>query len=357
MADSAGDKTEAPTSRRRQEARDQGQIARSQDLTAAALLLGILMLLKTFGPGVVESMHATMLQMLSGTDDAVRAKSPTEVMLTVFGRNAISLVPVLFGAMLIAIFSNIAQVGFILSSKRIKPDLSLLSPMKGLKKLFSKGNGWVTMLMNILKMVMIAFVGYSAVNGRIGEIVGSQELEHTQVWALGVQIVYDITLRIAILLLVLAVLDYAYQKHKIESSLKMSKQEVKDEMKKMEGDPHIKQRRRQLQMQRAMQRLKVDVPKADVIIVNPTHFSVALHYDSATMTSPKVIAKGQDFLALRIREIAIASGVPILERPPLARALYRTVEVGHEVPEEFYSAIAEILAYVYELSGKLKKAS
>jgi flagellar biosynthetic protein FlhB len=158
-----------------------------------------------------------------------------------------------------------------------------------------------------------------------------------------------------LLLFVLAILDYIYQRYRIEKSLKMSKQEVKDEMRRMEGDPKIKQRRRQIALQRVMQRIKKDVPTADVVVTNPTHFAVALQYDSKTMHAPKVVAKGQDLIAMRIREIAVASGVPILERKPLARALYKMCNVGQEIPEEFYSTVAEILAYVYELSGKMKE--
>jgi flagellar biosynthetic protein FlhB len=162
-------------------------------------------------------------------------------------------------------------------------------------------------------------------------------------------------MRIATVLLVLAILDYLYQRFRIEKELKMTKEEVKEEMKRMEGDPKIKSRRRQIAQQAAMQRLKKDVPTADVVVTNPTHFAVALKYDPTGMAAPRVIAKGQDFLALKIREIAAEAGIPILERPPLARTLYRTVEVGQEIPEQLYAAVAEILAYVYELTGKSRR--
>ena len=153
----------------------------------------------------------------------------------------------------------------------------------------------------------------------------------------------------------LAILDYAWQKWRLERELKMTKQEVKEEMRRMEGDPKIKQRRRQIALQMAQKRLAKDVPTADVIITNPTEFAIALKYDADAMHAPKVVAKGQDLIAKRIREIAIEHGIPIVERKPLARALYKLVEVGQEIPEQFYSAVAEILAYVYELSGKLRQ--
>ena len=156
-------------------------------------------------------------------------------------------------------------------------------------------------------------------------------------------------------MLILAIIDYAYQRDQLEQSLKMTKQEVKDELRRMDGDPKIKQRRRQIALQIHRRRLKKTVPTADVVVTNPTEFAVALKYDAATMNAPRVIAKGRGVIAAHIRALAIDAGVPILERPPLARALYRLVEVGQEVPEQFYNAIAEILAYVYELSRKMKR--
>ena len=186
----------------------------------------------------------------------------------------------------------------------------------------------------------------------MSQIIGSEQLGFVQIAGFATQVVFNIILRVGVLLFILAIVDYVYQRHTIEQSLKMSKQEVKDEMKNMDGDPHIKARRRQIAMQRHRERLKQDVPKADVIVTNPTEFAVALKYDPETMAAPKVVAKGQGYLAARIREIAIANGIPILERKPLARALYKLCNVGQEVPEQFYSAIAEILAYVYELTGR-----
>jgi flagellar biosynthesis protein FlhB len=277
-----------------------------------------------------------------------------EMLMTLAVRLVLALCPFLLGMMLVAIVINLVQVGFFVNMEKLQPKLEQLNPLKGLKKIFGAGQGVVTMLMNLLKVSLIGIVVYSAVHDRMGQIAGSQLLTHEQIFALGAKILYDIALRVAVLLLVLAILDYAYQRYKIEKQLKMTKQEVKEEMKKMEGDPHIKARRRQIAQQRATQRLKQDVPTADVIVTNPTHYSIAIKYE-AGMTAPKVVAKGVDFLALRIREIAGESGIPILERPPLARALYKHVEVGQEIPEQFYSAVAEILAYVYELNGKAKR--
>lgn len=357
MADDFGDKTEAPTPRRRQEARENGQIARSQDLTAAALLLAAMLLLNFFGSGIMQALRDVMELMLG--HDAMsdfRTPSLAEAMIQLMVRVAMALAPILGGFMLIAIAMNLMQVGFFLSSKRIQPKLEMLNPTRGLKKIFGGGQGAVTLLMNLAKLILIGIVAYSAIHGRIGLIVGATQLTTEQIFGLGAQLVYDIGLRIAILLLVLALIDYIYQRYKTEKQLKMTKQQVKDEMKRMDGDPQIKQRRRQIQMQQATQRIRQDVPNADFVVTNPTHFAVAIKYDPDTMNAPRVVAKGADFLAFRIREVAGEHGIPILERPPLARAIYKDVEVGQEIPEKFYAAIAEILAYVYELNGKSKRA-
>jgi flagellar biosynthetic protein FlhB len=266
----------------------------------------------------------------------------------------LALAPLLLVALIIAIAANILQVGLFFSTKRLQPNLAALNPFKGLGKLLGGGQGFGHLALNVVKIALLGFVAWSAIHSRAGEIVNSQQLTFMQSFGLGATVVYSVAMRVGILLLVLAIVDYAYQRWRVERKLKMTKQEVKDEMRRMEGDPQIKQRRRQIALQRVYQKIKKDVPTADVVVTNPTHFAIALKYDSTEMHAPRVVAKGADLLALRIREIAAANGVPIVERPPLARALYKLVEVGQEIPEQFYSAVAEILAYVYELSGKAK---
>lgn len=355
MAESDQDKTEAPTPRKRQEAREQGNVARSQDLSAAALLLGAVILLSKFGDDILKTMKNIVETLLSEESLADhRIPDLTALFGDLAWRTFGALWPLMLGIVIIGIAVNILQVGLFFSTKKITPNFAALNPTRGLSRMFSGGKGFVTLAMNVTKLIMIVAVAYSAIHDRIGTILNAQVLETSQIFLLGGQTMYDIALRIAVLLLVLAILDYAYQRFRIEKELKMTKQEVKDEMRRMEGDPHIKQRRRQLQMQRAVQRIRQDVPTADVVVTNPTHFAVALKYEK-DMRAPKVVAKGADFLAFRIREVAGEHGIPILERPPLARALYRDVEVGQEIPEEFYATVAEILAYVYELTGKVRR--
>jgi flagellar biosynthetic protein FlhB len=177
-------------------------------------------------------------------------------------------------------------------------------------------------------------------------------LDHLAIVGLAGHLAFRLGIVLGVVLLILALFDYAYQRYRHERDLRMTKEEVKDEMRSMEGDPVVKRRRREAQMQLATQRMRQAVPQADVVVTNPTHVAVAIRYDPETMAAPKVTAKGADHLALRIRQIAAAAGVPILERPPLARMLYQDVDVGREIPERFYQAVAEILAYVYELTGR-----
>ena len=353
MADNDGDKTEAPTPRRRQEARDNGQIAKSTDLTAALLLVGITILLGQTGGGIW-----TVLQgLLAGTlDGRIRITGETDVapvLSTVFMQVGQAMFPLFAGVMILAMLANLVQTGWHPSLKKIQPKFPF-NPINGVKKLFGGGRGPVQFGMNLAKMLLVSFVAYSAIHGKIYDILAVTTMPPLEIFSLAAALVYSITLRIGMVLLILAILDFSYQKWKLEQDLKMTKQEIKDEMKRMDGDPKIKARRRQIQMQQAMKRLKTAVPTADVIVTNPTHFAIALKYEK-DMPAPKVVAKGADFLALKIREIAAEHGIPIIERPPLARALYKLCEIGQEIPEQFYSAVAEILAYVYELTGKSKR--
>jgi flagellar biosynthetic protein FlhB len=354
--DDFGDKTEAPTPRRRAEAREQGNIARSPDLAAAVLLLAVIILLNWYGPNLMGALKTFMADMLGS--DSIRDLSTADTstqLLFALRIVAVALAPIFAGIVLIAVLVNMAQVGFFFSTKRITPDLAALNPTKGLSRLFNGRDNLVHLGMSLLKMFLVGIFAYSAVHGKLPLILSTQQLDFVQIFSLGASLVYAIGIRIGAILLVLAIIDYAYQRWRNEQQLKMSKQEIKEEMKRMEGDPKIKNRRRQIAMQRLMQAIKKNVPSADVIVTNPTEYAVALKYDAGTMHAPKVVAKGADHMAMRIRQIAIESGIPILERPPLARALYRLVDIGQEIPEQFYSAVAEILAYVYELSGKLKR--
>lgn len=355
MADDNGDKTEAPTPRRRQEAREQGQVAKSNDLVSACSLLLAVILLGWFGPALKDSFQTVVLESMSAQNlGDMHAGNVGTTTLRLVLVASLAATPILIGMMVAAVLGNVLQVGLMISPERLTPKIESLNPMKGFSKIFG---GWPTFAqlgMNLLKLAIVSMVGYSAVHGKIGLIVGAQQLEYKQIFSLASGVVYAIALRVAVVLVVLAIIDYAWRKFKHERDLRMTKQEVKEEMKRMDGDPMIKQRRRQIAMKMARDRQKAAVPKADVVVTNPTEFAVALKYDPEKGNAPRVVAKGKGLIAAEIRRIAIENGVPILERPPLARALFRLCEVGQEIPEEFFTTVAEILAYVYELTGKLR---
>jgi len=354
MADDTGDKTEAPTPRRRQKAEEQGQIARSQDLVGAASIVGAMVLLNHTGTGILGAIRTFLVEIIESLPN-LAVVAPAELLgrgIAITGR---ALVPLLAGLVVIAIVGNVAQVGLRLNPQRIQPNLKALNPFKGFGRLFSAGQNPMKFVMNMAKLAVIAAVAWTAVMDRIAEILLSPWKSQEEIFHLGIRVLYAIAMKIGVALLVLAILDFAWQKWKHFRDLRMTKQEVKDEMRSMDGDPKIKARRRQIAMQLAGKRLKKEVPTADVVVTNPTEYAVALKYDAQTMNAPRVIAKGQGPLAARIRALAIEAGVPILERKPLARALYKLCAVGQEVPEQFYATVAEILAYVYELTGKAKK--
>ncbi|MEE8386182.1 MAG: EscU/YscU/HrcU family type III secretion system export apparatus switch protein, partial [Dehalococcoidia bacterium] len=221
----------------------------------------------------------------------------------------------------------------------------------GIKRIFSVKT-MVQMAMNLLKLIVVTFVAYLAISSRLDDIMLSMGIGGWRQVVLLSKVLYEVGIQLAAVLLILALLDFAWQRYKFNKDLKMSKQEVKEELRRMEGDPLILQRRRRMQFAAAMQRVKSAVPTADVVVTNPTEYAIAIKYDAEDMHAPKVVAKGQNLLARKIREIALRHRIPIVERPPLAQALFKMVDVGQEIPEQFYKAIAEILAYVYELSGR-----
>lgn len=348
--DNDQDKTEDPTPRRRQEAREEGNVPRSQDLASAALITGLLITLLMFGGRLLWSLRGIANQML-GAEELGRHNTgdlwPT--LAGVVQGLAGGIAPIFVAVVLLAVLANVLQTGLVFSPKKLQPKGESLNPLKGFKRIFASAKTWVGLLMNLGKMGLAGAVAWFAIESELPKIVALQGLEFLPAVQAGASVVFSVGIKVALVLLVLAILDFAYQKYSHEQQLKMTRQQIKDEMKRMEGDPQIKQRRRQIAIQRAMQRINSEVPAADVVVTNPTHFSVAIKYDDGAMRAPRVVAKGADLLAFRIRELAAASGVPIVERAPLARALYRTVEVGQEIPEDFYNAVAELLAYVYQL--------
>jgi flagellar biosynthetic protein FlhB len=352
MADeSSGDKTEAATPRRRQEAHDSGQFGKSRDLNQAALLLAALFTLSMTAHTIMDSFRKLFLGLLGNEywgssqellDNSLRISLPHMFRI---------LAPVMIVVFIVAILINGLQIGFNVHWNKIMPNLAALNPLRGAGRLFA-GQNWMQVLMNALKVAVLAAIAWADIRSEMPVILSLVAMDFPSNFFTGAGIIYDIAWRMAMALLIIAAADWTYQKWKFERDIRMSKQDIKDETKSMDGDPQVKGRRRQLARKMIIQRIHRDVPKADVVVTNPTELAIALKYDPESMTAPRVVAKGSGFLAARIRQIAIQNGVPILERKPLAQALYKTVDVGSEVPPEFYKTIAEILAYVYELSGK-----
>ncbi len=347
--DDAGEKTEQPTPRRRQEAREEGQVARSMDLTAAIALLGALVTLRLLGPYMLEA----MLGLTRALGDTPQVSSIDLLRWIKRAAYAAAQMTLPFMALLVVITvaATAAQSGLLLTWKKLALKPERINPVSGFKRLFS-GDALSRLAVGLLKIGAVAGVAYLTIAGGITEVLSTGVLDAGGVFTKSSEMLFDLALKLGLVLLALGVLDYAIQRWKLEKQLRMSKQEIRDEMKKMEGDPLLKQRRRQMQQRIAQQRINAEVPRADVVVTNPTHFAVALRYDESAMTAPKVTAKGKDFLAQRIRELAQLHGVPVVQRPPLARALYSGVEVGQEVPPQFYKAVAELLAYAYQVTGR-----
>jgi len=350
MAMHAEDRTEAPTPRRRSEARGQGRVARSHDLTAAVTLVVAFVGLFLWGPGLWRSLLGVIIAALSSTAAADTADLTS--LASAIGWTLLkSLGPFLVLVFLAGLAVLYAQVGWLFTWTPITPSLDKINPITGLMRLFSI-RSLVSAMINFAKVLMVGAVAYFIIQAAAGAILHSFSLDFVGVIGIGWKLWFETGVKLAGVLLILALVDYFWQRFRHERDLRMTKEEVKDELRSMEGDPKVKGRRRQLQLQMAMQRLRKDVPKADVIVTNPTHIAVAIAYNADAMMAPKVVAKGADYAALRIRQLAEEFGIPIVERKPLARALYESVEVGQYIPERFYRAVAEILAYIYELTGR-----
>jgi flagellar biosynthesis protein FlhB len=348
LADDAGDKTEPPTPRRRNEARSQGQVARSQDLNAAVMLFAALIGFLMFGQTIWRTLLVVMHGGLSGDPDSDSALIFASQSLKDIGK---AIAPFMLLTTVFGVLTVFAQTGWLFTFAPLKPKLDKLNPINGFKKFFSP-HVLVQLVQNVAKLVLVLWVAWLAVRSMLQETMFAHTLDFMLVFPMASDLVLTLGLYLTLILFLLAIVDFTYQKYRHEKQLKMTKQEVKEEMKRMDGDPVMKRRRREVQMKLAAERAHQTVPTADVVVTNPTHYSVAIRYESGEMNAPKVVAKGVDFLAMRIREIAAESGVPIVEKPQLARMLYAEVEAGREIPEKFYRSVAEVLAYVYEMSGR-----
>ncbi len=350
--DDAAEKSHDPTPHRREQAREQGQIARSQDLGNAALLFFSLIVFYAMSGSVAEWFAGHTMQQLGGP---AWLEADARFASSLWNSLWYSLGPVLLPVLLLMAFAaaltQFMQVGWLFLPDKLAPDISRIDPLKGFGRIFSL-QGVMRLAFGFLKIGIILIVAYNAVMPERNKVLSLDQLETGPIAMYLFELIFWVSLKIAIALLILAVLDYGFQWWKQEQELKMSQQEMKEEMKQMQGDPMIAARRKQVQRELVMHRLKSDVPKADVVITNPTELAIAVQYDPLTMAAPVVVAKGAGALAQRIRLLALEKGIPIVERKPLAQALYKEVDVGRPIPSQQYAAVAEVLAYVYQLKGK-----
>ena len=343
------EKTEQATPKKREEARKKGQVAKSRDATSVAVLLACLIFFWFGSSAMVEKMMALARWLLTQSAQFnVNCNNIQVLSIGLIYKTFAILSPLFLAAFSMALLANYLQVGFVLSSESVQPKLSKIDPIKGFQKLFSI-RSLVELAKNIFKISIVGFVAYVIVRREIENFI---PLMDQSVWVILVYIAnvaFKIILVVCLALIILAALDYIYQRWEFEKDLKMTKQEVKDESRQMEGDPLVKARIKRLQRDMARKRMMASVPEADVVITNPTHLAVALRYDQAGMFAPKVVAKGAGFIAENIKDIARKNNVPIVNNKPLARVLYKNVDVDEMIPANLYKAVAEVLAFVYRM--------
>lgn len=347
----AEEKTEKATPKKRRDERKKGNVFMSKDIVLIAGMLGSFLLMRMFFSSIAENARDYMVKMFSVgpvlEPDQMGQNMAVEFTLT-FLKCAL---PMLLVAIIIPVIATGTQTRFLFATKKLAFKLSNLSPLKGIKKIFSLKN-ILEVLKSLLKIIILVYILYNILMTDFIEIRKTMDMDLSVSCVYMLNMIYNMVMRIVMVFFVIACLDFMYQKWDFERNMKMTKQEVKEEFKQMEGDPQIKGKIRSIQRQRALSRMMQAVPQADVIIKNPTHFAVALKYDIDKDAAPVVVAKGQDELAKRIIMIGEANGVTVIENKPLARALYASCELNGQIPEEYYGAVAEILVYVFKMNKK-----
>lgn len=348
----AGEKTEKATPKKRQEARNKGQVAKSMELPSAFILFGVTLLLFGYGSIMRDKIEGMFVSTFYDYMNLEMTMNNVSVLFAQLIYEGFVLLAPIFGlALVMAILASYSQIGFLLTMEPLKMSFSKLDPIKGIANLF-KLRSLVELFKSILKMTVIGLVVFFTIWNAKSDFIemGRWPIIHT--FSYTAHLILMLSVQIAAILLILALFDYMYQKYEYEKNLRMSKDEIKQEYKNSEGDPLIKGKIREKQRRMALQRMMQDVPKADVVITNPTHYAIAIRYDPKKSEAPVVIAKGMDYIALKIRQVAEEHGIVRMENKPLARALYDQVEIGQTIPADLFQAVAEVLAYVYKLKGK-----
>jgi flagellar biosynthetic protein FlhB len=352
-----GEKTEQATQKKLNDARKDGKVAKSKELTSAFMLVTLFLLLKIFisymGNNFVSLfslVYNRLCDYINPAEVGFTSNAVSAFMMQMLLQILKSVWPFFLFGVAIALVISIIQVGWKVTTKPLKPNISKFNPISGFKRIFSK-DSLFNLVMAIIKIAVIALIAYFSIRKKANELFILYEISLNQAIALVGDIILNTGLKISLVYLIVGMIDYKYQKHKFSEDMKMTKQEVKDEYKNTEGDPQIKGQQRRKMQEASQRRMMQDVPKADVVITNPTHLAVALKYDANTGKAPVVLAKGEDYLAQKIKEKAKENHVEIIENKPLARMLYHNVEIGEEIPPELYQAVAEVLATVYRMKN------
>ncbi len=349
-----GEKTEPATAKKLKDAREDGKVTKSKELTAAFDLIVLFLVLKIFISfvgerlvGIFDYVYSRMPDFLEINSTGVSSVAASHYMADILLQMLLTMLPFLLFGFVITFLVSVVQVGWKVTGKPLKPDLNKFNPINGFKRIISK-DSLFELLKSIIKVAVIFWVAYSRVKNHKEELFILYEIPLNQAIALIGSVIIDTGLYISIVYLVIGFADFAYQKHKFNEDMKMTKQEVKDEFKNTEGDPQIKGRQRRKMQETSQRRMMHDVPKADVVITNPTHLAVAVKYDADVNTAPVVLAKGEEYVAQKIKEVARENNIEIVENKPLARMLYHNVDIGAEIPPELYQAVAEVLAAIYK---------
>ncbi len=354
-----GEKTEPATQKKLDDARKEGQVAKSREIANGLGLLALFLILKIWVGSMGNSLMAVFHDIYDRIPDVVTFENgelPQADAALLFRKILIQVLliiaPVLLIGFLIAFLSDVVQVKWRPTLKPLKPKFSKLNPISGVKKIFSS-NALMELVKSIAKILLIGYVCYSYLKDKWPLLLNLYDVSLMQGLQLIASTVIDLGIRVSAIYMIIAMADLIYQRVKFSNDMKMTKQEVKEEYKQMEGDPQVKGQIRQKMREASRRRMMQDLPQADVVITNPTHYAVAIKYDPEVADAPVVIAKGEDYLARKIKEIAKENHVEIVENKPLARMLYANVDVGQAVPPELYQAVAEVLAFVYHVQGKI----
>lgn len=343
------DKTEEPTGKKLSDAKKKGQIPKSVELNSAIILLFIMFAFNIYGDSLFTNARLFIIESYKYlTKEIMNNGDVLSIFLFMIKNGVVAALPIVLTVLVIGVAGNLLQTGFIFTSESIKPKFEKINPLQGFKRFFSK-RSFVELLKSVAKVSVVGYVAYSFVKSKINDILKTSDLNPVGIFPFVKSITDSQLSRIVMVMLVIGIVDFVFQKRQYKKDLRMTKQEVKEEFKQMEGNPEIKSKIKQKQREMSMRRMMQEVPKATVVVTNPTHFAVALKYEKNENAAPVVVAKGADLVALRIKEIARENSVPILENKQLARTLYARVEINEVIPVELYQTVAEIIAYVYSM--------